>query len=475
MRLNSLLERAGIPQLEIAGLAVDSRQVRSDFAFVAYKGSVFDGHDFVCEAARNGATCVIAERRIAVPEGIVLVVAPDIVAKRNALAAKLYGEPSQYMRCVGVTGTNGKTSVCYALASTLPKTGFCGSLGTGMLPNLTETGLTTVDGVLIQSELTKLRDQGARRVALEVSSRALDQCRITHVQLEVGVFTNLTRDHLDYHQTMARYGAAKRRLFTEFDIKSAIINADDMFGRELIVDCKNRGISTIAYGSKSHADISWHDVSYSTRGASGFWHTKWGDAPLRVPVRSDFGLANAAAVLGTFVHFGYDIEDAAYSLSRMSQPPGRLEFFGCENSPQVIVDFAHSPDALQRTLRAVRKLDPATLICVFGCGGDRDSGKRQEMGAIANELADRCIVTTDNPRSEDPQAIANEILEGIPRDQPVEVILDRKTAIDAAISSARRGDLVVIAGKGAESYQEIGAEKIPFSDRNIVQKVLSRE
>ena len=472
MYLNELVGRTEVPAIEVKGLAIDSRLVESGDLFIAHSGGVSDGHQFTDEAVSRGAIGVLSEREVTVPAHVANVVSPELVSSRNKLATKFYGNPSKDMTCIGTTGTNGKTSVTYGLASVLPSSCFLGSLGKGVLPNLSSTGLTTIDGVRLQRELANFKRRGTKFAAIEVSSHALDQGRVAEIQFDVGVFTNLTRDHLDYHRSMATYGQVKQKLFTEFDLQCAVINIDDEFGKHLAGECKNRALKTMTYGRTTYADVRWSDISFSSRGTSGTWSTHVGDAPLRLRAGSDIAIANAAAVMATLIHFGFDVEAAAHKLAKTGLPPGRLEFFKTKCSPQVIVDFAHSPDALDRVLRSLRKLRPNQLICVFGCGGDRDSGKRAEMGAAVAKHADRCVITNDNPRSEDPESIVQAIITGLPDQFPVEIQLDRREAIHSAIHQSTERDVILIAGKGAETHQEIEGSKYAFSDRQVVQQLL---
>ena len=472
MELRELVQREDVPSVQIDGLCIDSRQIQPGDLFIAVRGETYDGHDYVQQAIDQGAVGVLAESQVDTPENVTLVVDPESVKQRNQLAARFYQQPSSSLTCIGTTGTNGKTSITYGLASSLPQTGFLGSLGTGILPNLTETGLTTIDGVRLQRELALFKDLGLRYAAIEVSSHALAQNRVSQVEFNIGVFTNLTRDHLDYHESMEAYGSAKRRLFTEFELDCAVINGDDPFGQELIQLTRQNGVRTLTYGQHPRADVSWSDVSYSRNGVKGTWCSRVGQAALRLPGASEFALSNAAAVIGVLIHLDYDIEAAASAVARASLPPGRLEFFQAEGTPQVVVDFAHTPDALERVLKSLRRLKPHQVTCVFGCGGDRDVGKREKMGEVVSRLADKSIVTNDNPRSEDPCGIAQAIVQGMNSGHATEVILDRDTAIRTAIETSTKEDLVLVAGKGSETYQDIQGQRLPFNDREVVQNLM---
>lgn len=472
MLLDTLLSRPGIPSVEISGMTADSRNVKAGNLFVAVQGDVYDGHAFIDEAISNGARCILTSKEVDCSDhDVVSICDQSLVEKRNELAARLFGDPSQDMACIGVTGTNGKTSIAFGLAGLLRATGFAGTPGWGMLPDVTHTGLTTMDGIELQACMAKMREQGAQRVAMEVSSHALSQGRLSNVRLQVGIYTNISRDHLDYHGSMAAYQAAKRRMFEDFDLERAVINIDDEFGRKLTQLCIERRIPITKYGTSSAADVACELHTLTIKGARGLWRTKWGSTPMQLPIRSEFGIANCAAILATLVHFGTDLECASRQLAKVKSAPGRFEFVRLSTNAHAVIDYAHTPDALRKTLAALRKLEPSEVICVFGCGGDRDKGKRPLMGAAAEELADRVIVTNDNPRTESPDEIANAVLCGMEEPRLARVNLDRECAIRSAVEEAQPNGIVLIAGKGAEQYQDINGVKHPFSDRDIIDRI----
>lgn len=472
MRLDALLERGDVPSIEIRGITADSRTVETGDMFVAVQGNAFDGHAFVEQAIERGAACVLAERSIEAFGDCVMVADAALVAKRNEIAARLFDYPSKHMECIGVTGTNGKTSVAYGLANLMDDTGFMGSLGWGFPPEMEPTELTTMDGVALQVRLAQLRQRGASKVTMEASSHALAQRRLSDVELSVGVFTNLSRDHLDFHGSMKNYANAKRRLFEDFELERAIVNADDRLGQRLASSCRTRDIPTTTYGVDRDADIAYEIDSITIDGVRGTWRTKWGDAAMRMPVPSEFSVANGAAMLATLLHFGYDLEYATGKLKSLPPVPGRLEFVATSAEVKVVVDYAHTPDALTKSLHALRRLKPTELVCVFGCGGDRDKGKRPLMGEAAETAADRVFVTNDNPRTESPDAIAAAIVAGMSRPHDASIVLDRERAIAHAIDIALPGGIVLIAGKGAETYQDVGGVRHPFSDRDVAKKVI---
>lgn len=467
-RLDTLLKRAGVPPLELTDMTCDSRQIHPNDLFVAYKGLTFDGHDFVKDAVERGAKCVLSERQVTTPSDVVSICDKSLVDRRNELAASFYGNPSKKLQCIGVTGTNGKTSVTYGLSSLIKPMACAGSLGWGKPHSIQKSDMTTEDGVTLQRKLASLVDQGFTSVAMEVSSHGLDQNRVAEVAMDVGVYTNLTRDHLDYHGSMAAYAAAKRKLFENFDLEYAVINIDDWFGRELNLVCRMRGIPTTTYGFSESANVRCELNSLSKRGACGDWISPWGTMPLELPVRSEFGVANCAAIASVLANEIGDFRTVAQCISHVAQPPGRMEFMQCSGAVTVVLDYAHSPGALRSVLSALRGLKPARLLCVFGCGGNRDQGKRPLMGSVVDEFSDFSVLTNDNPRHEDPQRIADDVLKGISKTSSVAVVLDRKEAIKTALDAARENDIVLVAGKGDEQYQEIQGQKIPYSDREVI-------
>lgn len=458
--------------VEVTGVSDDSRAVAPGEAFVAVAGAASDGHDHIAQAVASGAVAVLGERQIVDP-GVPMVVLEDLKRLRSELASRIYGHPSRDLTCVGVTGTNGKTSIaCFIaeLADLLDRpAGYLGTIGWGTLQALAPSNLTTESAITIQRRLAALRNRGLSWAVLEASSHALDQHRVDAVSFDYAVFSNLSRDHLDYHQDLRSYGRAKARLFRFPELKAAVINVDDRFGRTLAEELGS-AVEVIGCGTTPTAAVRWEGLEYHAGGVRGHITTPWGSAPFELPLYGAFQVANAAAALAVLCHAGAGFACVVTALGRLSAVPGRMEFF--PGRPTLVVDYAHTPDALEKMLAALRPHTVGRLICVCGCGGDRDRGKRPLMAKAASEQADRLWLTSDNPRSEDPQAIIDDMLPGLVPGVEVEVAVDREDAIRRAVAGAGPDDLVVIAGKGHEDYQEIRGQRRPFSDR-VLAKALT--
>ena len=472
MSLRRLIDGPDTPALEIAGLSEDSRQIQSGEAFIATRGAAFDGHDYAAEAIGRGAACVIAERPLP-GLGAPVVQVENLRSRRGALADRFYAAPSRALTCVGVTGTNGKTTIAHQMASLANAVdldaAYMGTIGWGRPGRLARSRLTTESAILTQKRLACLRQRGCSWAMLEVSSHALAQERVDTIAFDYAVFSNLTRDHLDYHADFDAYGAAKRRLFEFPSLRCAVINIDDEFGYGLARSLAQADVLTYGQG---RADISWERVEHQADGLRARLCTPWGNASVSAPVYGDFGLANLAAAIGVLAAAGQPLEAVCEAARALSPVPGRMEFFRAAGCPTVVVDYAHTPDALAKALAAARHHVEGALLCVVGCGGDRDAGKRPMMGRVAATLADRVWLTSDNPRSEDPVAIMRDMAAGIEDASPVTLEADRSAAIVQAIDAAGAGDLVVVAGKGHEDYQEIDGRRHPFSDREAVRQAM---
>lgn len=474
--LLALLERRGVP---VSALCADSRAVRSGDVFVAMPGHRVDGRTFIADAVAKGAAAVLHEAGMTVEAGVPAIGVDNLAALAGELAHLVYGKPSERLWMAGVTGTNGKTSVSQWIAQAMGlfdcKCAVVGTLGNGFPGRLEESPNTTPDAITLHRSLAGFVAQGAVACAMEVSSIGLDQNRVAGVSFDAAVFTNLTRDHLEYHGTMAAYGAAKARLFDWPGLGAAVLNLDDPFGAALAESLSGR-VATIGYTldgrrgadrvlAAEHLAMTDTGLAFSVDGVR-----------FTAPMVGRFNASNLLAVIGALLAGDESLQDIAAVLPRLAPPPGRMQAVGGAGKPLVVVDYAHSPDALEKALATLRETAQARggrLACVFGCGGDRDAGKRPLMGAVAERLADRVLVTSDNPRSEDPAAIAAAIVAGMAR-QP-ELELDRAAAIHCAVAEADVRDVVLLAGKGHEPYQEIAGVRHPFSDVDQARAALEEK
>jgi UDP-N-acetylmuramoyl-L-alanyl-D-glutamate--2,6-diaminopimelate ligase len=479
--------------VEIDDLTQDSRDARPGSAFLAVRGSVEHGLSHAPQAVANGACAVLWEPA---PGAVVpdlpsanlreeIVVAPVQHLREHAslIADRFFDAPSQELAVAGVTGTNGKTTCAYLLAQALEAAGrpaaYMGTIGTGRPNALNASALTTGDAITVQRTLAHFRAGGARSVAMEVSSHALDQGRVGAVRFRTAAFTNLTRDHLDYHGSMDSYGAAKARLFTRPELESRVINVDDAFGRQLAIDPRGRGrlvVTSRGHQPQARAAAGFvraMHVSLSTRGIELEFDSSWGTGALACPLVGDFNVENLLTVIAVLLDWDLDLETVIEVVTQVHAAPGRMETFGGDRAPLAVVDYAHTPDALRKALSAARAHCEGRLAVVFGCGGDRDPGKRPLMGGIAAELADDLIITDDNPRTESPAAIVTGIVAGIPAGKAYRIEHDRARAIREALEAAGAGDVVLIAGKGHEDYQIYGRDKRAFSDQEVVTAALA--
>ncbi|NKF22924.1 UDP-N-acetylmuramoyl-L-alanyl-D-glutamate--2,6-diaminopimelate ligase [Solimonas marina] len=491
LSLKTVLADYGVPapDVEVTGIELDSRRVSAGDLFLACRGSgASHGLSFVEQALMRGAAAIAWEPAPGVhaPDaGVPQVAVPQLGARAGEIAARFYGTPSAHLYCTGVTGTDGKTSTAYLIAQAFEQLGkpsaYLGTIGMGRIGALDRNTHTTPDPVRLQRWLAKMRQSGARAVAMEVSSHALDQARVAGISFRTAVLTNVTRDHLDYHGTVEAYIAAKRKLFERPELTTAVLNRDDACGRDWIAAQRGR-IEVIAYGIDGEIPDLPHliarDARFDTTGLQFTVDSHLGRAQIASPLLGRFNVHNLLAALGALIADGVPLADAAAALSKARTVPGRIEGYRrADGGPLVVVDYAHTPEALRQVLAAVRVHTAGRLSCVFGCGGDRDRGKRPLMAQAAQAGADRLIVTDDNPRSEAPQAIVDEVLSGldVSARAAARVIHDRASAIHAAIAEAADGDVVVIAGKGHEDYQIYGSDVRAFSDRDFVAATLGLE
>jgi UDP-N-acetylmuramoyl-L-alanyl-D-glutamate--2,6-diaminopimelate ligase len=460
----------------VTGLTSDSRRVNAGDVFVAYPGEHRDGRDFIPDAIAQGAAAVLWE-----PHGfnwkldwqVANVAVPGLRKSIGIVADEFYQNPSEKLWVIGVTGTNGKTSCSHWLAQAFSalgkKTAVIGTLGNGFPNALSAAINTTPDPILLHGMFADYLKQGAHAVAMEVSSHGLDQGRVSGVHFNVAVLTNLSRDHLDYHGDMENYAAAKRALFDWVGLEHAVLNVDDAFGHQVAQSLLDQGKSLLTYGIEN-GDVRATDVRFSSSGLSMTVHTPQGAATIQANVVGRFNTYNVLAVLTTLLASGVSLPDAADAITQLKPVAGRMQQYGGHEKPLVVIDYAHTPDALEKVLSALRSQTAGRLVCVFGCGGDRDAGKRPLMGAVASQLADQVVITTDNPRSEIPAKIMDEILSGVSGE--ADAVEDRAKAIELAVARALPGDIVLVAGKGHEDYQEIAGVKYPFSDAKVVADAL---
>ena len=455
----------------VTAIVADSRAARTGALFVALPGSVEDGHRYVPGAIAGGARSIVVEASFAAatPPDVAVVRVADTRRALSALAAAFYGDPSHALDVIGVTGTNGKTTVTRMVAAILNEAAIpCGTIGTvGAAFGLQTWRLenTTPLPPELHALLARMRDEGARAVAMEVSSHALALGRVEDVRFRAAVLTNVTRDHLDFHQTVDAYAAAKRRLLSL--APTIVINADDEYGERWAVEASDEGREVIAYGNRDGATLAPADIVLQSHGSQ----FTLGGQRYTLPIPGRFNIWNALGAIGAARCLGVEDAVIARGLAALNPIPGRMERVG-SGDVEVVVDYAHTPDALESALRSLRETAGGALVVVFGCGGDRDKGKRAEMGAVAARLADRLYITSDNSRSEEPRAIVDAILAGVGAREHV-VELDRRRAIERAISQARPGDVVLVAGKGHEDYQIVGTRVLPFDDAAISREALA--
>lgn len=481
-------------QAKFSGITADSRQVQAGNLFIAYPGEFQDGRDYIAQAIERGATGVVYEAvgfawdsLGAISKGVSQQAVVNLRAQVADIAAEFYQHPSRQMWLIGVTGTNGKTSCSHWIAQCFAALNrpcaLIGTLGHGLLGSAEQTnndlvnsGNTTPDAILLQAWLADYLAQGAEVVSMEVSSHGLAQHRVASVQFDVAIFTNLSRDHLDYHGSMQDYAATKRQLFDCPSLRCSIINIDDPYGRQFAQDLRAQGKPVLTYGIANSGDwVADIRVVNSEMSAQGMYLqviTPHGEVELRAQVVGQFNIYNLLAVLACLLISGVDLPAASHVISTLQSVPGRMQQFGGAGQPLVVVDYAHTPDALSQALQALRVQCLGKLICVFGCGGNRDQGKRPQMGAIADQLADMVVITSDNPRDEEPHTIIEQIASAVRPDKR-HIIQQREQAIQFAVASAQASDVVLVAGKGHETYQEIAGVRHAYSDSQCVTQALA--
>lgn len=480
-------QTAEAADIAIRDMKLDSRQVHPGDLFVALRGEEMDGTAFINKAVERGAVAVVidASQAEAANDCAVPVIKMDNIKMRlGDLADRFFLHPSQQLCVVGITGTNGKTSCCQYIAQSLlavdVRCGVIGTLGWGEVGALKSTGNTTPDVISVHRMLAHFVAGEHKVVAMEVSSHGLDQQRVNGVRFDTAVFTNLTRDHLDYHQTMALYGKTKRKLFDMPGIKHAVLNVDDNFGQALYQELASNADDNqqaLSFGfdpdSGVTSDVHASNIQLSASGVRARISSPWGEGILSSPLLGRFNLSNLLAVFSVLCLQGVSMDKALAVIATLENAPGRMQRYGGKDLPTVVVDYAHTPDALMVALAALRECSDDNLICVFGCGGERDKGKREQMGKIAERFSDQVILTNDNPRRESDRAIIEDILTGMARPSHVQVCKDRAKAIFQAVNMAEANDVVLVAGKGHEDYQEIAGARMAFCDGEQVKQALN--
>ncbi len=488
----------------ITGLSLDSRTTKPGDLFFALPGTKTDGAEFIISAKNNGAVAVLLhsnnkeeqpfqllgkefkKNSVKIDPEFPIIPVFQLTEKVGKIASKFYGDPSEKMNVIGVTGTSGKTSITQFIANTLSMAdqpaGVIGTLGYGLAGQLQPGDLTSPDAITIQKELAELYALGAHHVAIEASSHGLIQSRLNGVLFNIGIFSNLTRDHLDYHQTMSDYAHAKHLLFEQPNMQYAIFNLDDNYGLQWANELKEK---LIVYGVTFDSNHIHHKtiphiicaekIHINENGLTASIITPWGDGLLTSKLLGRFNLINLLAVVATLGILKIPFENIIKYIAQLSSLPGRMQTLGGGIQPLIVIDYAHKPDALANVLQTLREYCTGKLWCVFGCGGDRDRGKRPIMGGIATTYADEIILTDDNPREESPQQIIADIVSGIANPKQIIIEHDRARAIEHVLACAKAGDIVLIAGKGHETYQTIGKEKKPFSDLMQVKICLANK
>ena len=464
-------------EYNLSDISNDSRHVKKNSIFLAYPGIHTDGRKYIAEALKKGAKAIVYEKKNftwqqswdASHYGI-----NDLKNNEGEIAHIFFKKPSKELLTIGITGTNGKTTCAYWISEIQnllgKKTGLIGTLGYGY-KKLKPHVYTTPDAIFNHRILKEFKTEKIKSVVMEVSSHALSQGRVNGILFDVAVFTNLSRDHLDYHLNFKNYFDAKKKLFHFPSLKVAVINIDDAYGKKLKLSLVQNKTKVITYGIQN-GDIRASHIEYSLSSTTFQLITKKETYKVKAPIVGEFNVYNLLAVISGLVGSGLPIQKVIKQVSHISQVPGRMERLGTKLTPQVFIDYAHTPDALKKALRTLKDQTEGKLVCVFGCGGDRDKGKRKEMAEAASDLADTNFITSDNPRSESPKKIISEISRSMSGAYKIEI--DRHKAIFKAIEQAKKQDIILIAGKGHETYQEINGVRYPFSDKKYVKKALKK-
>ena len=466
----------GSIDINIVGVENDSRKVSRDNMFIAIEGFTVDGHDFIDQVVGNGANCVVVQRDIQIEkEGVTLIKVEDTIEALARFSSRFYGEPSKKLDLIGITGTNGKTSITYLIKNIFEadgkKTGIIGTMGSVIDDELIDNKNTTPESLIIQKYLRKMVDVGTGSCIMEVSSHSLDMKRVAYMDFQVAIFTNLTEDHLDYHLTMENYFNSKLKLFNMAQ-KYNIINIDDPYGKKVIDEMENN-IPIITYGIDRNCDIYATDIVYHTKGVDFILNSPKGSIPINLNLLGKFSVYNALAAISCGIIYDIDLSVIKKGIESVKGIKGRFEIVPIDKDYSVIIDFAHTPDGLEKVLTTIDQFAEGRKVVVFGAGGNRDKAKRPIMGETVAKHADLCIVTSDNPRFENPDKIIEDVIVGVERAKGNYVaITDRKEAIKYAILNARHKDTILLAGKGHETYTIIKDEVIPFDEKQIVLDIL---
>lgn len=482
MNLNRLVselkaeEVIGETNIKITGIQYDSRKVVKGNVFVAINGFKVDGHDYIEHALDNGAIAIVVEKDVSISHDAVIIKVKDTRKALAKLSSEFYGNPSKKIELIGVTGTNGKTSITYIIDSILKmnnkKNGIIGTVGSFVDGTHIDTKNTTPESLELQRIFSKLVKADAYSCVMEVSSHSLELSRVENCDFNVGIFTNLTKEHLDYHQSIENYYNAKKKLFY-MTSKCNIINIDDKYGRKLIKEISTLDTPLLTYGIEYESDIYATDIVYSATGVIFSLNTPKGNIKVNMNIPGKFTIYNGLAAASCAYAYGIDLNDIKLGLEQIKGVKGRFEVIPTDKDFTVIIDFAHTADALEKILNVIDDFSEGRKIIVFGAGGDRDISKRAPMGEVAGTHCDLCIVTSDNPRTEDPQQIIDHIIEGIKKvNGDYIAIVDRKEAIEYAIKNSKPKDIILLAGKGHESYIIIGDTTFPFDERKIVLEAL---
>ena len=488
MRLEQLLadvkgaKVSGSEEADIAAICYDSRKVEAGALFIALRGTSVDGHDYIDIALEKGAIAIVAETDPPIGHQGTWVKVTDARRAMSQMAAAYYDHPTQGIKVGGVTGTNGKTTTGFLLhhlvKSAWHRAGLIGTVHYDLGDEVVEATHTTPESLELQQVLAEMAGRACRAAVMEVSSHALEQKRPADVEFDVGIFTNLTRDHLDYHGTMEDYFEAKRELFVQLAAQQkkteavAVINTDDEYGRRLAKEFDSK-LKVVTYGCGVHADFRAVDVRFDFKGTQFQLDAKGRSSLVRLPLIGRFNVYNALAALAAGSAMGINLRESIANIASCPQVPGRLESVTDQQAFRVFVDYAHTPDALENAINTVRELDPKRVITVFGCGGNRDVPKRAQMGKVSDQLSDISVITSDNPRKEDPLAIIEDIKSGFSSSSRYTVVEDRREAILQALSNAHGGDIVLIAGKGHEATQTFADRTVEFDDRIVARQCLT--